>query len=497
MFQIKQGISSRWFKVIFALWLTILLIYRITICFSYLPELSNGESNNIWKAINVANGKPIYTNPEELPLEVFQYTPISQLPIIGIAKLLNKESVDYVYLVTVYGKLYELFANILLVILIYHISIKYLGNSKHTSATSALLILSLFTNPAFTVRPDATLLLMIGVSIWSYLKMEQKNHINWTVLTSLLIITCFYTKQDGILIAGPMAIRLILLKKWRTFFSLSFISLGLLIGSIAISPFIFGEHFYTCVFKGLKNTSSIQQIIGVFDRAYGFYMIHFVLGLICSIYFLIKKRKEYIALFSLASLFYFFVALATSSKSGSWVNYYTPYIIFSSIVIVCFLSSLSFKNEILSPLFTISFGMVISGLFIFKQVYVYTSPFIKLNNGKVEYYTHYKTIQKIKSNLKISKHDKVLTINQLDRNFLAENSIMINTEYYNYASYSYQTFKKQSNKNIDYIFYKLKDKPTVDYLIQFFNVSIVKYNTVKINNYIVLINQQNNKSNSF
>lgn len=487
MFQIKKGILFSRYNVIFALWIALLLVYRISICFSYLPELSNGESNNIWKAINVANGKSIYTDPQQIPLEVFQYTPISQFPIIGFAKLLNKDSVDYVYLVTAYGRLYELFANILLVLLIYHISVKYLRNSRHTSVTIALLILSLFTNPAFTVRPDATLLLFLGLTIWTYLKMEQKNHIKWTFLTALLIIACFYTKQDGIFIAGPMAIRLILLKKWRTFFSLSFISLGLLIGSIAISPFVFGEHFYTCVFKGLKNTSSIQQIIGVFDRAYGFYMIHFVLGLICSIYFLIKNRKEYIALFSLASIFYFFIALATSTKSGSWVNYYTPYIIFSSIVIVNFLSSLSFKNEILSPLFTISFGMVISGLFIFKQVYVYTSPFIKLNNGKLEYYTHYKTIQKIKLNLKISKHDKVLTINQLDRNFLAENSIMINTEYYNYASYSYQNFKSKPSKNIDYIIYQEKDKPTLDYLIQFFQVKKEKFKQIRMSNYIILL----------
>ena len=493
MFQIKQGISIRWFKVIFALWIVILLTYRISICFSYLPELSNGESNNIWKAINVAHGKPIYTNPEELPLEVFQYTPISQLPIIGIAKLINKDSVDYVYLVTAYGRLYELFANIVLIILIYHISIKYLGNSKHTSATSALLILSLFTNPAFTVRPDATLLLFLGVTIWTYLKMEQSHQIKWTVFTAILIITSFYTKQDGILIAGPMAIRLISLKKWKQFFSLSLISVGLFIGSIAISPYVFGEHFYTCVFKGLKNTSSIKQIIGVFDRAYGFYMIHFVLGLICSIYFLIKNRKDTIALFAIASIFYFFVAFATSSKSGSWVNYYTPYIIFSTIVIFYFLTSLSFKKEMLPPLVTTSFAIIIACLFIFKQIYVYTSPFIKPNNGNTEYFTHYKFIQKIKSKLKISKHDKVLTINQLDRNFLAENSIMINTEYYNYASYSYQTFKKQSDKNIDYIIYNLKDKPTVDYLINFFNVSTLRYDTTKINDFRVLINHHNKR----
>jgi hypothetical protein len=405
--------------------------------------------------------------------------------------------VDYVYLVTAYGRLYELFANILLVILIYHISIKYLGNSKHTSITSALLILSLFTNPAFTVRPDATLLLLLGLSIWSYLKMEQSNQIKWTFITSFFIITSFYTKQDGILIAGPMAIRLISLKKWKQFFSLSLISVGLLIGSVAISPYVFGEHFFTCVFKGLKNTSSIQQIIGVFDRAYGFYMIHFVLGLISSVYLLYKNRKDTIALFAIASIFYFFVAVATSSKSGSWVNYYTPYIIFSSIIIIYFLAQLNFNKRKLNPFLIISVSILIAVFFILKQIYVYTSPFLNHSKGKKEYYNALHNVKILKTKINIKKEDKILILNQLSRNFLAQNSIMINTEYYNYASYSYNSFKNKKKKKINYIVYKENEKPTVDYLIQFFRVSTENYDTIKINEFVVLINQQYNKFDSF
>ena len=486
MFQIKQGISSRWFKVIFALWLTILLIYRITICFSYLPELSNGESNNIWKAINVANGKPIYTNPEELPLEVFQYTPISQLPIIGIAKLLNKESVDYVYLVTVYGRLYELCANILLLILIYQLSVKWLQNTKTTSATTSLVIFSLLTNPAFTVRPDATLLLFLGLSIWAYIKMEDSNQFGWIFITSSLIIVSFFTKQDGLLIAGPMGIRLLSLKKWRLFFTLSTITLALLMLSIYFSPIIFGDNFYKCVFEGLKNTSSIKQIISVFDRAYGFYMVHIIFGLIFAFNILIKNHKDRIALFSILSIYYFFVALATSSKSGSWVNYYTPFIIYSSIVILYFSSKFIVNKEISNRTLNLLIAILIAVFFIFKQIYVYTSPFLKENNGKKEYYTHYKTIQKIKNQLAICAKDNIIIANQFDRNFLADNSIMINTEYYSYASYKYESFKSKKKKKINYIIYKQKEKPLIDYLTYFFNIDKENFKQIKTEDYIIL-----------
>ena len=355
---------------------------------------------------------------------------------------------------------------------------------------------SLFTNPAFTIRPDATLLLFLGLTVWSYLKLEESNQFKWIILTSSLIIVCFYTKQDGILIAGPIAIRLIIVKKWRTLIILSSISICFLLVSIISGPYIFGADFYTCVFKGLKNTSSLIQVVSVFDRAYGFYAFHFVIGLICSFYFLKKQAKEKIAFFSILSIFYFLVAIATSSKSGSWVNYYTPYILFSSVLIIYFLSQLNFNSEKSSPFFLMSISIAISFLFILKQVYVYTSPFLIHSKGQKEYMNEFQEIKYLKEKLNIQKDDVILTANQLDRNFLAQNSIMINTEYYNYASYTYDTFKNQKNKQINYIVYKEKDKPTLDYLIQFFQVSTVHYDTIKINKFTVLINQLNKKNNS-
>ena len=108
------------------------------------------------------------------------------------------------------------------------------------------------------------------------------------------------------------------------------------------------------------------------------------------------------------------------------------------------------------------------------------------SKGKNDYYAKFENIQTLKSRLGIKKTDRILTINQLDRNFLAENSIMINTEYYNYASYTYDNFKKNKNKQIQYIIYKEKDKPTLNYLLQFFNVSTEKYSEFKLNDFHIL-----------
>lgn len=71
--------------------MAILLVYRLLICFSYTPELSFGEANNIWNALNVANGKSMYFNPVDTPFEIFQYTPLSQLPTILSAYLFDSK----------------------------------------------------------------------------------------------------------------------------------------------------------------------------------------------------------------------------------------------------------------------------------------------------------------------------------------------------------------------------------------------------------------------
>jgi len=486
MYKFKPIRTHNSIKIVLAIWLTLILIYRITICFSYLPELSNGESNNIWKAINVANGKPMYTDPENLPLEVFQYTPLSQFPIIGIAKLLDSNSTDYLYFVTALGRLYELIANISLIILLYYIAKIHLKTSKLTASLIALTCLSLLTFPAFTIRPDATLLFLLAVSVWSYFTMEENNSTYWIITTSLILVACFYTKQDGILIAGPMALRLILLKKWKNLITLGSLTIGLLSLAISLSPLLFGPHFYTCVLKGLKNTSTLTQSIAVFDRAYGFYAFHFVMGLIVSIYFLVKRPNEKITFIAILSIFYFFVALATSSKSGSWVNYYTPYILFASCVIFYFLAQVSHDKKKLHPFFHVAIAILLSVLFLLKQVYVYTSPFINHTNGKKEYYNAYLNVKRLKTKLNIQKKDNILILNQLNRNFLAQNSIMINTEYYNYASYTYTAFKKKKKKEIKYIIYQEKEKPSIDYLIQFFNVSKANYKKISNPNFTIL-----------
>ena len=204
-------------------WFIVILAYRLMISFSYRPELTNGESNNIWKAINVAAGKNIYNDPEKLPIEVFQYNPLSELPIIGFAKLFNNQSQNYLYNITTAGRLFQLFCTLVLGYFIYMIGIKLLEISEKSSLMASLAAITMLTPTAFTIRPDATILFFLFASIYAFGLFIKSNSKKWIILTSLLIILSFLSKQDGIFIAFPLGLYLLINKKWKPFlfFSLS------------------------------------------------------------------------------------------------------------------------------------------------------------------------------------------------------------------------------------------------------------------------------------
>lgn len=65
--------------------LAIMLVFRILLVFSYSPDISVGEDNNVWNIQKMLQNIPLYTNPEKPPFEIFVYTPLSQYPVFWIA----------------------------------------------------------------------------------------------------------------------------------------------------------------------------------------------------------------------------------------------------------------------------------------------------------------------------------------------------------------------------------------------------------------------------
>lgn len=464
-----------YFKIALALWLIILLIYRLLLSFSYKCELSNGETNNIWKAINVAKGAPLYNDPEHLPLDVFQYTPISEFPIIIFAKVLKQNSVNYVYWITVLGRLFQLVCNVFLGIILYKITTKLLSFSKTNAIIVVLTAISILTITAISIRPDATVILMIFTAIYFYGRTIENNfQTKWIFIICCLFIINFFIKQDGIFISIPVGIHMLLHKKWKAFLITVSVSILLLSSVFLIIQLIGGNNFFINTILGLKNTTSIHQMISVFDRAFSFYGFFICIGLVVSFIYCVQLNNKTVNFFGIVSVFYFLLALAISTKIGSWINYYTPFVILSTIIIMYYFEN---KLVIKNNFYLIRYSFVVfSFIFLFRQLYNYTYPFLDMSSSNKNIYTSkYEEYMYLKKTFNIQKNNHVITTDYLMRNFFATNSVIVNLEYYNQASYLYTNFKANNNKLIKCIIFKNTEKSTIIFLSNFFNINLNDY----------------------
>jgi hypothetical protein len=460
-------------------------VYRFAIVFSFEPELTNGESNNIWNAVNVSHGKQLYSNPEVLPLEVYQYTPLAQLPIIGLASILDDSSPDYIYKITFFGRLITFTYNIIAFIFLFLSCYRFLRMGVSFSLLTSISSFVLLTPTAFTIRPDALSLLFILSTLYFILDfLHYQRSFRRLIFIACWIALSFFVKQDTVFLIFPIGLFFILTKQWKNIvvFGLSFcLFLGVL---LLLFDSYFGAYFLYSITKGIQNNPSLRQIIGVFDRSFGFFAVHFILGNTLLVFFLIKEfkfRNSQLYLLLLFCLLYEMLAVLATSKLGSWCNYYTPFVILSTVLIVYFLrkqylsmsSNLAFKNAVF-----LGFGLLLT-VFLFKQIYFYTSTFLHYSASKANYNSSYTLSQRIKNQLGLLPDQHIILLNRLSKNFLATNTVMVNTEYYPISNFNYSSFCNELKKPIDFVAFESSDKPVIMYLFSKFQLNMNEYEEIE------------------
>jgi hypothetical protein len=451
----------------------ILLVYRLCIAFSFKHELVNGESNNIWNAMNVAHGKPIYTNPEALPLEVFQYTPLSQIPIISYAYLLDDTSPYYLYWITVLGRLTALAANCITAWLIYRLLKEVFQIPSNLAFAGGIMVLASFTHAAFAVRPDAlTLLVTTWISIGFFRAIhsdKQRNLIAFSFLTAFAVLF----KQDAFFLLVPIGIFLLSEKKWNqvVYISVSFL-LGLFV-FLGFGQFLFGPYFLYSISKGIQNPGTFAQSMIVFDKVFSLFGFHLCIALSILLHSLltekihnVKKLLHYFVIFLLMLGFW------SSFKSGSWINYYTPAILWSSALIIIYFVKLN-NEKVLIPLI-----IIVCSVFICRQAYFYTLPYVGPFKTKETYIEKQQVASEIERKLKLQPKTKVLVVDPMVRNFLFKNSIMVNMEFYGVSTFNYDAIRKDQKQAIRFLVYENNEVGIIDMLDDKFRFEKQKFKLI-------------------
>ena len=474
--------KAKAFNFFLYVWIFVLLVYRLLICFSFKSELANGESNNVWKAINIASGKHFYNNPEQLPLEVFQYNPISELPIIGAAKFFNSIDVDYVYKVTVAGRCYQFLCTFLLACLIYSISRKIFNIEFRPSLIATLISITMLTSLAYTIRPDSTMLLFLFSSVYSFSLFIKHNLRKWMFFSVVFIVLSFLAKQDGVFIVVPFSLFLFHIKRYKDLFIFILYFLTILALTVLGLYVVFGDLYFVNTFLGIKNTMSFPQFVAVYDRANSFFGFFIISGIVLSLFNLFKGTLL-LKLFSFLYLFYFVLSIATSFKLGSWVNYFTPNVILSILLLFATLvNNKELNNVVLHKLIWLKLTLL-SFVYIVLQCYNYTYPFLKPT--KYQYYKTFGEYRVLNRYFPISKNNFVFVPTPLLKNFYAVNNSFLNIEYYNYASFKYHRIKSGNTKKLKLIICKKNEFWIVQNISNFFALNLNDYSKYNFKDYIV------------
>lgn len=423
--------------------MAVLLVYRLLICFSYTPELSFGEANNIWNALNVANGKSMYSNPVDTPFEIFQYTPLSQLPTILSAYLFNSNSSSYYYNVTVVGRLFSLSMNILTFFLVFKILFKQFKISRLLSMTGALVGFALLTQLAFAVRPDAMALCLTIYALYLFGKAHLNESVKSYYYSAIVFAIAFFAKQDSILIISAVGLTLLLQREFKhtLLFSIAFlVSLG---GLLFLFGLIHGDYFYVSIFGGLDNGTSLAQAHGVFEHYLRYYGVLFFIGVFFTFYLLRsnmenRKRVFLICLGSLSLL----ISIGTSFKYGSWINYYTlTNIVLVSVIFVGIAHLNTGKEKAWIERNVVWISSLVIVFYVFTQAFHYTSPFLKYGQGKQR---HQEISEAITDFSTIAQTDGLIIYTAIPqvKLLLFRNSILPNYEYYPVSSFSTDGYLK-------------------------------------------------------
>jgi hypothetical protein len=162
----------------------------------------------------------------------------------------------------------------------------------------------------------------------------------------------------------------------------------------------------------------------------------------------------------------------SSFKLGSWINYYTPAILWSSALIIIYFVKLN-NEKVLIPLI-----IVVCSVFICRQAYFYTLPYVGPFKTKETYIEKQQIACEIERKLKLQPKTKVVVVDQLFRNFLYRNSIMVNMEFYGISKFKYDLVRAEKKETIKYLIYEKGETGIIDMLDDKFHFEKQKFRLV-------------------
>lgn len=425
----------------------ITIALRIVLLKSYLPDLTVGEDNNVWNIQQVLLGKSIYTDPSKLPFEIFQYTPLFQLPVIFLAKVFSFVPGEDVYSFFVLSRSLSLLYNLGSALTVFLLLRKRFNVALNLALFASFFSLALISRDCFTLRPNALFQLFFLLAIYWIILSLQTRKFRDQLVAALFISLCIFTKQSGIQLIITLGGFLLLFEKFT--FSIKFF--GTVIGAFIIFALgfwgIFGDVFFANTIGGISLPMNYLVAYQVFDFVFFRNSVLFISAVLIALYWVIRQNKSdfsAVGIFTLGTLIF---AMGTSLKVGSGIGYYDETIIMCLITVA--IGSHHFMNRHASisrnkgSMVAIAFLALYFPMLLSNQFFHQYSRNIS-SAHEVKYHEDKIIAAQLKKNL--APDAKLFTPHKNIKNFLIEESILPNTEFYGVSKIDFSESKKLSEE---------------------------------------------------
>jgi hypothetical protein len=454
----------------------IFLVIRFSIVLSYSSDIVVGEDNNVWNIQKMLSGKPLYTNPEDFPFEIFQYAPLSQYFTYFTAKLLSFKIGENVHGIFMIGRIYSLLFNLLTSFVIYRFNFIFFQTNKNVNLFLSFISLIIITYIDFTLRADSLSNLFIIISLFFFIKTLESNQFKYLFFTVLFSFIAIFAKQSAFqIIVYYFIIYFFLLPKKNIILLFLFIFFSIIFCSFFY--LIYGRLFFYSTIIGISNPTDLKLAITIlfeYTKRYGILILLSLLTFFLKNDDLRTSRHIKILFFIYVSSFIF--SFGTSQKIGAGLNYYTMNIYISIILSSIILDRMLKKQFFQYKYLFLTILLIITSIHIFSErMYNRHLPQISLNH-KEQYLIDAYFVKEVKKRIGIAKNESyIFTSNKNIKNLYFYNTVLPNTEYYSDDG-SYFKWSNFDKSKLKYIIINENDSYNLNNrTLQQFKINIKEY----------------------
>ncbi len=446
---------SIWVSVIVLL---SLLVFRITLVFSYDAHIYGIENNFVYSIQRLMQGLDLYTDPEQLPYAINMYSPFyfSVSAFIGNIFQLNPDEPIHIFWLS---RSVSLICDIITCLFLFRI----LRRRYNVPVEFSLFTLSIFASIicfwGFTFsRSDSMVLTFYSVFIY-FLTSNKIDEKKTLLITALISVACIFSKQNAIVVP-ILAISWLWIQNKRTAI-LYYVLYFLIAFSGMILLYRYGlnyTYFFDNTVKAIQNRISLPWFYDyIFKRTLNsLWILPFYIALIICLKEWSNKNNNQERAFSVIFFLQLFFSLLISLKIGSSIGYFTESL-FLGLIIIARYSVKNYGPELLRNVLSILLPLIILfSIHTIGQGYLF---FIQTKNEKRTSYLKQKEIKEYLQpqleNLYLFNLDNPYTSffkNIFFKNMAAPNFDIIDLATYQDGTFDYSNLEKDfNNGNIKFL----------------------------------------------